>query len=762
MSLPLPQKYQIAVRALCEFTAKAGDLDLRFTPSPSAQEGIIGHKVVAARRSEDYRRELPLSGEYKGLLVRGRADGYDPAANRLEEIKTYRGDLSLLPENHRRLHWAQAKIYGWLLCQSSGLFEVNLALIYFDIASQRETRLSEKYQAEDLRRFFEEQCEGFLDWAEREQAHRLQRDTALGALRFPYPSFRTGQRPLAEAVFRTVVAGRCLLAEAPTGIGKTIGTLFPMLEAMPEHRLDKIFYLAAKTPGRQLALDAAQLIRESAPDLNLRVLELVARDKACEHPDLACHGESCPLAHGFYDRLPDARLAALEEGRLDRVRLRAVALEHALCPYYLAQELARWSDVIVGDYNYYFDLTAMLYTLASVNQWRIGLLVDEAHNLVERARRIYTAELDQATLRTVRRSSPPELKKTLDRIQRCWNEAYKEQQEEYRVYETTPAKLLGALQKFIAAITDYLDQNAFDLDSGLRDFYFDAMHFCRMAELLDAHSLFDIRVSPGGGQRRNGTLCIRNLVPAPFLASRFEFAHGTVLFSATLRPGHYFRDLLGLPADTARIDVESPFTADQLSVNIVDRISTRFRDRDASLAPIVDLMAQQFDAQPGNYLAFFSSFEYLAQVADLLEARHPGIPAWRQARFMVEKEREDFLARFTPESRGIGFAVLGGAFGEGIDLPGERLIGAFIATLGLPQVNPVNEQIRGRMGKLFGAGYDYAYLYPGLQKVVQAAGRVIRNQQDQGVIFLIDDRFARPEVFRLFPIWWNVEPSAGC
>jgi DNA excision repair protein ERCC-2 len=381
--------------------------------------------------------------------------------------------------------------------------------------------------------------------------------------------------------------------------------------------------------------------------------------------------------------------------------------------------------------------------------------VDEAHNLVERARRMYTAELDQSVFRTARRSAPAALKKALDRVQRCWNASYKEQQEAYQVYEAPPAKLLGALQKAIAAIYDYLTENPFDLDRRLQEFTFDAMHFCRMAELLDEHFLFDIQVLPDGRNRRRAILCIRNLVPAPFLAPRYEAALSTILFSATLRPSHYYRDLLGLPAETHRIDVESPFTADQLSVRIVGRVSTRFRDRAASLAPIVELMAGQFESRPGNYLAFFSSFDYLEQVAELFEGRHPHIPAWRQARRMDENARQDFLAQFTPKSRGVGFAVLGGAFGEGIDLPGERLIGAFIATLGLPPVNPVNEQIRRRMGSIFGAGYDYTYFYPGLQKVVQAAGRVIRTREDRGIIYLIDDRFARLEALRLLPRWWE-------
>ncbi|BCR06469.1 hypothetical protein DESUT3_35380 [Desulfuromonas versatilis] len=746
--------YQVAVRVLCEFTAKSGDLDLRFTPAPSAQEGIAGHGVVAARRGEGYRREVPLEAEYRGLLVRGRADGYDPGRGLLEEVKTFRGELALMPENHRRLHWAQAKIYGWLLCRAEGLAEVRLALVYFDIFSQRETRFEERFAAAELQGFFEQQCERFLAWAAQERAHRLARDLGLSALGFPFPEFRAGQRALAEAVYRTVGAGSCLLAEAPTGIGKTLGTLFPMLKAMPRHRLDRVFYLAAKTPGRRLALEALRQIGQNAPDLALRVLELVARDKACEHPDKACQGDSCPLAKGFYDRLPAARQAALDGGRLDREGLAEAARSHQLCPYYLAQELARWADVVVGDYNYYFDLHAMLYALTAAHQWRVGVLVDEAHNLVERARGMYSAELDQLAFRGARSAAPAPLKKPLDRLQRCWNAACKEQQEPYRVYDEVPETLLAALQKAIAAVTDYLAEHPAGLDGALQSFYLDALHFCRLAELFDRQFLFDIRLLPG--RRRNAALCIRNLVPAPFLLPRYQAAAATVLFSATLRPDRFYRDLLGLPAETFRVEVESPFCAEQLSVRIVERVSTRFRDRDASLAPIVALLAGQFAERPGNYLAFFSSFDYLEQVAGLFEERHPGIPAWRQARQMDESARQEFLDRFAPGRRGIGFAVLGGAFGEGIDLPGERLIGAFIATLGLPQLNPVNEQIRGRMGELFGAGYDYAYFYPGLQKVVQAAGRVIRTRQDRGVIYLIDDRFARPEALRLLPAWWGL------
>ena len=749
-------EYQVAVRALAEFTARRGDLDLRFTPAPTAQEGIAGHGEVTARRAADYQREVTLASRYRHLVVRGRADGYDPACNRLEEIKTYRGDLSRMPANHRSLHWAQAKIYGWLLCEKLKLTEVNVALVYFEIGSRQETMLEESCQAAALQSFFREQCESFLNWSAQELDHRIARNAALSALRFPHVGFRPGQRALSEAVYRAANTGRCLAAEAPTGIGKTVGTLFPLLKAVPPKDLDKIFFLAAKTTGRSLALEALAQLKQHHPGMPLRVLELVARDKACEYPDKACHGESCPLAKGFYDRLPHARSAAIASGALDKAALRAVALEHQVCPYYLSQDLVRWTDVVVGDYNYYFDSSALLYGLTTANQWRVTVLTDEAHNLIERARKMYSAELDQSTLQAVRRTTPDTLGKALDRLQRQWTGLNNTQENDYKIYSEIPAKFTNALQKTVSDISEFFAENPAYVNSALQNFYFEALHFTRLLEVLDTHSLFDLTKQERNDHIRS-RIGIRNVVPAKFLAPRFTEAQSAILFSATLSPWHFFADMLGLPPDTAYIDVESPFKAEQLSVYIAGHISTRYRQRENSIAPIVALMGKQYRSQRGNYLAFFSSFDYLEKVSALFRAHNPDIPVWEQSRGMNEAARDEFLSRFTPGGCGIGFAVLGGPFAEGIDLPGERLIGAFIATLGLPQFNAVNEEHRERMDAAFGSGYDYTYLYPGLQKVVQAAGRVIRTQSDRGYVYLIDDRFVRPQVLGLLPAWWKVE-----
>jgi DNA excision repair protein ERCC-2 len=753
--------YTVAVRALCEFAAKQGDLDWRFTPSPTAQQGIAGHQRVAASRPAGYRSEVWLSGTYRHLVVRGRADGYDPERQQLEEIKTFKADLELMPANHRQLHWAQAKVYGALLCRQFDLAGLTVSLVYFDIGRQREApSLSQRCTASELQEFFEALCEGFIAWADDELAHRERRNAALADLRFPHPEFRAGQRELAKAVFNAARLGRCLMAQAPTGIGKTIATLFPMLKACPVQELDKVFYLTAKGTGRSLALQALEALRQGDPVVPLRVIELVARDKSCEHPDKVCHGDSCPLARGFYDRLPAARTAAVSAAMLTRESLREIALAHAVCPYYLGQEVAHWCDVVVGDYNHFFDGTAMLHALTLADAWRVVVLVDEAHNLVERARSMYTGSLRSTQLRRVRAAAPATLKKPLLRLQRNWSRLVKDQTEPYAVTDELPKGFVSALHDATAAISEHLAHSPTAIDSALLQLYFDALEFTRLLDTFGTHSLFDVTLDPGTGSgRRHGssTLCIRNVLPAPFLEPRFAAVQSAVLFSATLTPQNFYSDTLGLPDDTAWLDVKAPFQAEQLSVHIARDVSTRYRHRGRSLAPIARLIAAQYEVAPGNYIAFFSSFDYLERAMAELGERHPGIPTWSQERRMDEAERESFLARFAVDGRGVGFAVLGGAFAEGIDLAGTRLIGAFVATLGLPQLNPVNEALRRRLDGEFGAGYDYTYLFPGIRKVVQAAGRVIRTPSDRGVLHLIDDRFARAEVLRLLPTWWRID-----
>ncbi|MES2584739.1 MAG: ATP-dependent DNA helicase [Pseudomonadota bacterium] len=764
--------YSVSVRNLCEFAAKLGDLDLRFTPSPTAQQGREGHQLVASRRAPGHEAEVTLSGIYTGtgyaqadapLRISGRADGYDPATNVLEEVKTFRGALSAIAPNHRALHWAQLKVYGRLMCQSRDLPHITLSLVYFDVVDQTEHPSNEDWTAADLEAFFDALCERFMAWAQSELAHRRSRDAALQALEFPQLPFRPGQRDLAGAVYKTCVQSRTLLAQAPTGIGKTIGTVFPALRAMPERGTDKLFFLTAKTPGRGVALEALHTVRSAHVGLRLRVLELVAKDKSCEHKDKACHGQSCTLAQGFYDRLPQARRAAAAQGWLDQQGLRTVALQHAVCPYYLGQEMVRWADVVVGDYNYYFDRSAMLYGLTQLNTWRISVLVDEAHNLYSRACSMYSADLTQAETAAVRPELPSVLRRPADEVLNQWDllvmEARRgESVQPWSLLKEVPDAWLRSLQRFNSVVGEYLNDHAAEAQGAWLSFFFKTLAFATLAEEFGEHSLCELSLATSGDtleENDAASLTLRNIVPAHFIRPRVEAADSLVLFSATLNPADYYTNLLGLPDNAQSIDVPCPFDPAQLAVS-VHPLSTRRDDRVLTLDALVDVMAAQYAQQRGNYLAFFSSFDYLELALARLQARHPDVPVWAQQRQMHEAARHAFLRQFDARGQGIGFAVLGGVFGEGVDLPGKRLIGAFIATLGLPQFDAVNHAICERMQTLFGRGHDYTYVYPGMQKVVQAAGRVIRTQTDTGAVLLLDERYREHRYRSLLPGWWNI------
>ncbi len=752
-------------------------------------QGILGHQMVAQRRGPEHEAEVKLSGQYQELRVSGRADGYNPVRNELEEVKTYRGRLDAIAHNHRLLHWAQVKVYGALMCQTRGLEEITLIVVYFDVVAQTETPETEVFRAEELQQFFDAQCQTFLVWARQEMAHRQARDRHLEALQFPQLPFRNGQRDLAEAVYRACTQSHILRVQAPTGIGKTIGTLFPALKAMPVRGLDKVFFLTAKTPGRQVALDA--LARFQAPasqemSIALRVVELVARDKSCEYKDKACHGESCPLANGFYDRLPAAREAAAQVRWLDKLQLRSVALTHTVCPYYLGQEMVRWADVVVGDYNHYFDRNAMLYALTVQQGWKVSVLVDEVHNLYTRACSMYSADLSQAEAIAVRPHVPVSIRGKLDAWLNEWQllldgQARKTPDVTWALLDELPEDWVRALQKLNSAISEHLNSNLTQAHGPVLSLYFRTLSFAGLADQLADHSLCELDMSgkttalaesvtapvqssqlsfdAGVLQASDvgvGKLTLRNIVPAPFLKPRIEAADSLVLFSATLYPQDYDQNLLGLPVTTRHLEVASPFNPDQLQVKVLPT-STRFADRDRTLGTLVNAMANQYAAAPGNYLAFFSSFDYLQKAQRRLELSHPEIPTWVQERSMDEGSRQVFLDRFAEDGRGIGLAVLGGVFGEGIDLPGSRLIGAFIATMGFPQFDELSEAIRARMEAKFGRGYDYTYVYPGIQKVVQAAGRVIRTEEDTGTVLLMDKRYAEQQFRALLPQAWGLQ-----
>jgi DNA excision repair protein ERCC-2 len=753
----------VPIKAFCAFTARSGDLDLRFTPVPTAPEGIAGHRTVVFSRRGDYRSEVAVEGVVDGLRLRGRIDGVEADGQTLDEIKTQRQ-----PANHRALHRAQLRTYAALYARAEGHEQLTLRLCYYDIDRRNETQIVELARADALWTELESRVAQYKRWMAGERAHRQRRDTVLDGLAFPYPEIPEGQRQLLQAVEHAYLREQRLLAQAPTGVGKTLGVLFPSLKALAAGRVDQLFYLTPRNAVQMEISAALTRLRPPGAALPLRVLVLNAKERACVHPDKACHGASCPLAQGFFDRLPAAREAARAEAWLSAEALAAIAATHHICPYFLAQEMTQWADLIIGDVNYYLDVHALLHALVTHTGARIGLMMDEAHNLVDRARAMYSGELRESQLHAGMANLPKRLRpaiapllQQIDLLALQWATT----DGSPALLEEAPKALRTAFSQAISRIGQWFAEQPERASGAPLQFYFELIAFHRLLERLAAHSLFELEQGTGpardllnAGER---ILRIRNVVPAPHLEDRFRAAHTVIAFSATLLPWHYHQLLLGLPETSRFIDLPSRFSPNQLQVRLARQIRTDWRVRGRTAAAVATAIADEFETRPGNYLVFCSSFHYLDQVAHAFAQRAPQIPQQRQRPQMGEADRKAFLARYSEHSQQVGFVVLGGSFSEGINLEGRRLIGAVICNLGLTPYTLASRRMAERIDRYFGpgTGEDFIHLYPAVTRVVQAAGRVVRTLDDHGSLLLIDQRFASDRVRRLLPTSWFHESN---
>ena len=736
----------IAVRSLCEFTDRTGDIDLRYTPAPSALEGIEGHQRLQRKQGKSFIAEFPVNQVVNGLHIRGRADGWDPSKNRVEEIKTFRGDLTRQSSGQRKLHEGQLRTYGALICISEGLNEIHLRLSYLEVASDEVTYVDFTVDAEELISELNQRVTLYLTWQKTLDRHRRARQNSLKTLTFPFTDFREGQRELAESVYKANSTAKQLLIEAPTGSGKTLGSLFPALKALQTESLDAIYYLTTRNTARQVALNALQLIRTHAP-LTITIVEMTSKEAGCIEPEKLCHGESCPLAKGFFDRLPEARREALTSNShtFDQQALQNLAKQHNLCPYYLGQELSRWADVVVADINQFLAPSAILSGYLEQDNREVAGLVDEAHNLINRCRDLYSLALHQSAYRSD--SNNHELQGALDSVQRAWQQLFKGRSGAPTFINYLPDTLELALQKLCTVLGDALVIDPTSLE--LQNLLFSSSQYLKLAEQFGEHSTVRIEKQ----KRGQGELAILNMDPSLFLVNRWASLHSLTLFSATLKPFEYYQQLLGLK-DPVAGSLPSPFKPDQIRLTIRNDIDTRYQHRDRSIQPIAELLIEQCHQHPGNHLFFASSFSYLNAIETAISDRDASIDLHPQTHGMSSAERQSYLDEFTPGSQKLGLAVLGGLFSEGIDLPGDRLIGVTVATLGLPPFDEFHNLMRVSFDERFGRGYEYTYLYPGLQKVIQACGRLIRTAEDSGTLTLIDPRFASPDVQTMLPSWW--------
>jgi len=770
----------VAVRELVGFVLRSGDLGSVFVPSSRMVEGTFGHQLLQRQRPPEYRSEVPVSFTYQaeplGVEVSGRVDGliYDGETLLVEEIKTTYAAL-----DGRRfdnpVHWAQAKVYGYILATDYDLDQVDVQLTYVHLPTGKWAEDCRTFTTAELETFFDGLVEKYLEWVGTYYVWCGERALSIDGLAFPFAEYRPGQRELCAAVRQNIDSGGRLYASAPTGIGKTISVLYAAVQALGESRAEKLFYLTAKTSGRTVAEKACDDLRGAG--LKIKSITLTARERICFNADRgrACDPENCEFARGYFDRINDAILD-LFDSRDDftREQIEATARVHTVCPFELSLDLSLWSDIIICDYNYALDPKAYLRRYFLERKGDYAFLVDEAHNLVDRARDMFSAGLHKRDVLVLRRAvaeDHPTLARALSKanaymlsqLKRCESEG----DGTHWLDREAPADLLPLLQSVLDEAEIVLARNRpAPYRADLLQFFFDIIGFMRVADLFDERFVTY-------GQKSGRDLYLRLYCLDPSHQIRLALRRGAsaTFFSATLTPVQYFRDILGGERGDGTLELDSPFPVEHLSVLVADDVDTTYRRRALTYDQVAASIEAAVSTRPGRYMAYFPSFRYMDEVLRRFRAAYPGIRVLSQTSRMSETDKEAFLAVFDDEAARageragetvLGFAVMGGIFGEGIDLVGERLVGAVVVGVGLPQLGLERDLIRHYYDERDIPGFEYAYTYPGMNRVLQAAGRVIRSESDRGLIVLVDRRFGEERYSELFPAAWaGARPVRG-
>ncbi|MCD5029361.1 ATP-dependent DNA helicase [Enterococcus asini] len=756
---------RVSVRKIVEFVLRRGDIDSRHTSNHTALEGARIHRKLQKAAGEAYEKEVSLKRQFTlenedTLTIEGRADGIFTKDEQvvIDEIKTSEVYFENLPESQVELFYFQGMVYAYLYALEEDLSEIGVQLTYYQTTEELITRNQRQFTMEELTAFMDHLLEEYRKWLVFQGDWRRVRNTSLTKLTFPYEEFRKGQRELAAAAYKTLKTSRRLFMEAPTGTGKTISTLFPALKAMGEESADRLFYLTAKTITRQVAEDALAALGKNGGEV--KSVTLTAKDKICFLTERNCTPEHCPYAAGYYDRINEGLWDLLHhENQITRSVVEAYSEKHQLCPFEFSLDVSLFCDVIVGDYNYLFDPTVYLRRFFEDPKEDYFFLVDEAHNLVSRSREMYSATLNQRTGATFEQQLGKEhkgLRRLLRKIDNHFALVEEQAQNEkwqFKHQKLLPEALINQLYRFAEKMKEWLAANPGDpAEATGLSYYFEVLHFLKISELYDDH--FETTIEVGYQGTKIKLFCI---APAPFLEGMLEKGKGALLFSASFSPLDYYQDVLGGGGEALRYKLPSPFPPARQKIILANYIQTTYQQRQASLPEVVSGVYEMVKAKQGNYLVFFPSYQYLDEVAALFHDLHPEVTTLIQDTQMNEAEREQFLARFkeNPQETLLGFCVLGGIFSEGIDLKGSRLIGTAVVGVGLPQMNHEQELIKEYFQETRKQGFEYAYQLPGMNKVLQAAGRVIRDATDYGVVLLLDQRFNTPRYRKLFPAHWQ-------
>ena len=759
---------RISVRNLVEFILREGDIDNRISGSMEKDAMLQGgrmHRKIQRRMGPEYHAEyslkmripcegyqIQLEGRADGVIIREK-DGKPDVI--IDEIKGIFRDIHFL-EAPVNVHLAQAKCYAYIYGEQNELDEIGVQMTYCHLDTEEVKRFRQHYSLEELKTWFDGLIEKYRKWAEFQIRWEKERDESIGKIEFPFP-YRKGQYDLAASVYRTILRKKKLFIQAPTGVGKTMSVIFPAVKAVREGLGQKIFYLTAKSITRTVAEQAFRTLKEQG--LKFKVVTLTAKEKICLCEETDCNPDACPYAKGHFDRVNDAVFDMITGGRdISRETLEEQARKYRVCPFELSLDVSVWTDAVICDYNYVFDPNAHLKRFFSESGDNGYLfLIDEAHNLVERGREMYSAVLYKEDILEVRRAvkqMDSRLAKRLEETNRLMLEL-KRECEDYRVLESVShlaLKLMNLLTEMERFLEEYREGEKREL---VLDLYFQVRDFLNIHDILDENYVIYSELERDG-RFKVKLFCVN---PAANLQNYLEQGNSTIFFSATLLPIRYYKKLLSVETDDYAVYAESPFPEENRLLIIGRDVSTRYTQRGQIMyRRIAEYIAAVAEARRGNYMAFFPSYRFMEDVYEEFIRRAPGITAVVQSQFMDEKEREQFLERFeASDSAGlVGFCVMGGIFSEGIDLAADRLIGAVVVGTGLPQVCNDREIVKQYFDSRGMDGFDYSYRYPGMNKVLQSAGRVIRTENDRGIIVLLDDRFCQKRYQELFPREWKV------
>lgn len=761
--------HQIGIRQLVEFLRRTGDLSPLTTSDNTAQEGSRIHRKLQKSRSDSYQAEVSLKTTFRYLdedyVVEGRADGIDYRDDQvmIEEIKTSDLDFQTVPDATIQLYWAQVQVYAYILMQQDHLNELELQLTYVQTPDKKITTSTRSYTADEATSFFNALIADYQDWLKLRHELDKQRIETAKALSFPFGQYRPGQHQLAVNVYKSIALEKHLFVEAPTGTGKTISTLFPAVKAMGEELISRVFYFTAKQSTRHVAENAISLM--SRTGLRLKSITLTAKDKITFSAEKDVPPEKNPYMVGYYDRIrPAIKDIITNEDQITKPTIMAYAEKHKVDPFEFSLDVSLFCDIIICDYNYLFDPQVHLQRFFSVPDKANCFLVDEVHNLVQRAREMYSATLARSpitplvTALSTHKTANQKVIRKLNSLKRAFKRYSKpaEAADDHQLAQPAPLdnfnRILGEL---IAAIHEWLaNQQPGETVDQVVDYYLQCRSYYLISQLYDDTYRTRVIIDDDHHDIIFRQFC---LDPSIHLKESLDLGRAAILFSATLSPMSYYRRVLGNEADSLQMLSTSSFPQQNCQVIIANNINTIYANRMNSIQPICETIFTLISQKRGHYLIFFPSMQYLDSVLAQFTATYPDIDTLRQETTMDNTARQAFLAEFrqNPDQTKVGFALLGGIFSEGIDLKNDQLIGVGIVSVGLPGMNAESDLIRDYFDSLNGQGFSFAYQLPGFNNVSQAAGRVIRTDTDKGVIVLMDQRFNQTRYRRIFPKHWT-------